>query len=107
MTENTTGGARKFLTRILATGALLGIYCMGTLAMTGALMGDNRHQFCAGLRSSLDAAADATDVVTVARLPRATAADARRWVCRHNGYTSGRRCFLGLVTGPTTSVDRI
>lgn len=88
MTENTTGGARKFLTRILATGALLGIYCMGTLAMTGALMG---------------AAVSSAQARVVVRGGgyrgyrgggyRGYRGGARRWVCRHNGYTSYRRCF--------------
>jgi hypothetical protein len=39
MTGNNSGGAvRKFLTRILAAGALLAVYCMSTAAVTGVVM---------------------------------------------------------------------
>ena len=88
MTESNSGGTRSFLTRILAAGALLGIYCMGTLAMTGALMSAAVNQ------------AQARVVVRGGgyrgyRGYRGgyRGGGARRWVCRHNGYTSYRRCF--------------
>jgi hypothetical protein len=36
--QNTGRPARKFFTRILATGALLGVYMFNTIAMTGVVM---------------------------------------------------------------------
>jgi hypothetical protein len=86
MTKNTSV-ARTFLTRVLAAGALLAIYCAGTLALSGAFMstavtsaqarggfrGGGRGGFRGGFRGGRGGS--------------------RRWVCRHNGYTSGRRCF--------------
>ena len=90
MTTN-TNGARKFFTRFLAAGALLAVYAAGTLAVTGAFM---------------------ASTVTSAQAQRGGRGGrgggyrggrgyrggfgfrgGRRWVCRHNGYTSGRRCF--------------
>jgi len=39
MTENKSGGpVRKFMTRMLATGALLSMYALGTLGMTSVVM---------------------------------------------------------------------
>jgi hypothetical protein len=39
MTGNATGGTvRKFVTRVLAAGALLAVYVLSTAAMTGAIM---------------------------------------------------------------------
>ena len=89
-----SGGARKFVTRVFAAGALLAVYCAGTLAVTGAFM---------------------TSTVTTAEARGGRGGGrgrgggfrggrgrgfhgggwrgGRSWVCRHNGYTSHRRCF--------------
>src|SRR5437870_6830791 len=98
MAANTSGGrARKFLTRILAAGALLAIYAVGTLAVTGGLL---------------------TATTTTAQAQRGWRGGGwrgggwrggyrgwgvrggfypsyvgRRWVCRHAYWSSGRRCF--------------
>jgi hypothetical protein len=84
---NTSSGARKALTRVLAAAALLAIYCVSTVAVTGVMM---------------------TSAVTSAQARgwggrggrgggwgrgRGGRGRGRHWACRHNGYTSGRHCF--------------
>src|SRR5438093_435036 len=94
MANTSEGRARKFLTRILAAGALLAIYAVGTLAVTGGLL---------------------TATTTAAQAQRGWRGGGwrgggwrggyrgwggfrggvvgRRWVCRHHYWSSGRRCF--------------
>ena len=85
MTTN-TNGARRFFTRFLAAGALLAVYCAGTLAVTGAFMASTvttaqarGYRGGRGFRGGYRGYRGGRGF--------------RRWVCRHNGYTSGRRCF--------------
>jgi hypothetical protein len=93
MKEN-SNVARKFLTRVLAAGALLAIYCAGTLAMTGAFMSTTvtsaqaRGGYRGGGRGYRGGGRGWGRGVGFR--------GSRRWVCRHNGYTSGRRCFWVL-----------
>jgi hypothetical protein len=83
--STSTGGVRQSVTRVLAAGALLGLYCMSTLAVTGALM-------------------TATSTTAEARGGRGWRGGrgfrggrgwrgSRRWVCRHHHWSSARRCF--------------
>jgi hypothetical protein len=86
---NTSSGARRALTRVLAAAALLAIYCVSTVAVTGVMM---------------------TSGVTSAQARGwggrggrgwgggrgrgwGGRGRGRHWACRHNGYTSGRHCF--------------
>lgn len=88
MAVNKSGGPRKFLTRVLAAGALLAVYCAGTLAVTGAFM--------AGTVTSADAHGwRGGRGYRGYRGYRGWRGGRgyRRWVCRHHFYTSGRRCF--------------
>jgi hypothetical protein len=84
MAANISGGsARKFLTRVLAAGALLAVYSMGTLAVTGAFM-------TTGI-SSANAWVRGRGYRGGYRGYRG--GRGRVWVCRHNPYNSFRRCF--------------
>jgi hypothetical protein len=80
-TNTPTVGARKFLTRILAAGALLAIYCVSTIVTTGAIM-------TTGVTS-----AEARGRGRGWRGGRGFRGRGRHWVCRHNHWNSGRRCF--------------
>ena len=86
--NDSIGGARKFLTRALAAGALLAIYCVGTVAMTGALM------------TSTVTTAQARGFRGGGRGYRGGRGfgfrggrGLRRWVCRHHYWNSVRRCY--------------
>jgi hypothetical protein len=87
MTVSKSGGAHKFLTRVLAAGALLAVYCAGTLAVTGAFM------------TATATSAQARGGWRGGRGFRGWGGGwrggrgYRRWVCRHHYYSSGRRCF--------------
>lgn len=88
MAANTSSGARSFLTRILAAGALLAIYCVGTIATTGALMSTTVTSAQArgwGGRGGRGWGGRGRGWGGRGR--------GRHWACRHNGYTSGRHCF--------------
>ena len=91
MTTN-TNGASKFFTRFFAAGALLAVYCAGTLAVTGAFMASSVST--AEARGGRGGRGGGRGF----RGGRGYRGGfgfrgGRRWVCRHNGYTSGRRCF--------------
>lgn len=78
--QKATGGARKVMTRVLAAGALLAIYCVSTVVMTGAVM------------TSTVTSAQARGRGRGWRGGRGRGRG-RRWVCRHNHWNSARRCF--------------
>ena len=84
--SNSIGGARKFLTRALAAGAMLAIYCMGTVAMTGAMM-------TTGVTSAEARGRGGRGFRGGGRGFRGRGRGVRRWVCRHHYWNSARRCY--------------
>jgi hypothetical protein len=84
MAETNSTGARKLLTRVLAAGALLAIYCVSTVAVTTTMIAGTTTSAQAYWRGGRGRGWGGG---------RGWRGGGRRWVCRHNGYTSGRRCF--------------